>query len=113
MRKRQQRRSEHQGTWGTKRGDKAGEWCDEAFVRALSTAIHLNTGRRLVCYYETPGERAPFRLGFVNNPDAPTGVIAPLIDGLAVEDFTNFVPRDDDIALRCEPSDHLLDIPGS
>ena len=40
----------------------------------------------------------PIRLGIANQPPR-AGVLSPLVDGHETEDFSNFVPRDDDIAV--------------
>ena len=108
MRKRQGRRGDHRGIWnpGTGKpgtGDPTGEWADTAAVRSLATAVHLNSPvdspRRIVCYYQAPaGAAMPIRFGIAGDW-GPSGVIEPLVAGHETEDFSNFVPRDDDIAV--------------
>ena len=41
----------------------------------------------------------PIRFGIAGNSWAPSGVLSPLDAGHETEDFSNFVPRDDDIAV--------------
>ena len=66
--------------------------------------MHLNSPvdspRRIVCYYqsETPTDPVPIRFGIAGDW-GPSGVIEPLVTGHETEDLSNFVPRDDDIAV--------------